>query len=169
MVGKKLAVEVGHLFRSAFSECAGGGVDTLHFDFACFPTFCGGLGLRDPETVHETALLAAAFTYRAGAEDLPTCFWEEETEAWGSTRAAYGFPEAMLDVDFTNTQMPDWSNQRWWQGHVSKLLEARWKSTAPLRLRKVKDLNEARNAVDITALVSQTDGTAVFSSHAWWL
>ena len=39
MVGQKLAVEVGHLFRSAFSECAGGGVDTIHFDFACFPIF----------------------------------------------------------------------------------------------------------------------------------
>ena len=114
LVGQKLAVEVGHLFRSAFSECAGGGVDTLHFDLACLLTFCGGLGLRDPETVHESAFLAAAFTCSAGADDLPTCFWEDATEACGFTRTAYGFPEAMLGVDFTNTQMPDWSNQRWW-------------------------------------------------------
>ena len=76
-------------------------------------------------TMHEAAFLAVAFTHSAGAEDLPACFWEDATEAWGFTRTAYGFPEAMLGVDFTNTQMPEWSNQRWWQGHVSKLLEAR--------------------------------------------
>ena len=38
-----------------------------------------------------------------------------------------------------------------------------------MRLRKVKDLNAARNAVDITTLILTEEGTSVFSSHAWQL
>ena len=36
-------------------------------------------------------------------------------------------------------------------------------------LRKVKDLNAARNAVDITTLVLTEEGTSVFLFHAWQL
>ena len=61
-IGQKLAAEVGCLFRSIFSECAGGGADTLYFDLACLSSFNGGLGLRGSATVHETAFMATAFT-----------------------------------------------------------------------------------------------------------
>ena len=56
--------------------------DASHFNLACLPSFSGGLGLRDPERVHEAAFLSSVFTYAAGSEDTPQCFWADVTEAW---------------------------------------------------------------------------------------
>ena len=91
------------------------------------------------------------------------------TEARESTRVSYGFPQSLVNGYLADAQNPEWCNQKWWQGHVSKVCESRWTSTVPLRLRKVKELNAARNAVDITALVSSDEGVSVFSSQAWQL
>ena len=86
VVGKALSVDMDRLFRSAFVDCVGEGSDASHFNLACLPSFSGGLGLRDPERVHEAAFLSSVFTYAAGSEDIPQCFWADVTEAWESTR-----------------------------------------------------------------------------------
>ena len=119
------------------------------------------MGLRGLERVHEAAFLASVFTYSAGTEDIPQCFWTELTEAWESTRVSYGFPQSLVNGYLADAQNPEWCNQKWWQGHVSKVCESRWTLTVSLRLRKVKELNAARNAVDITALVSSDEGVSV--------
>ena len=80
-VGRALSGDIGRLFRLAFVDCVGNGCDPSHFDLACLPSFSGCLGLRGPERVHEAAFLASVFTYSAGTEDIPHCFWREVTEA----------------------------------------------------------------------------------------
>ena len=70
-VGRALSVDTGRLFKLVFVDCVGNGCDPSHFDFACLPPFSGGLGLRDPERVHEAAFLAFVFTYSAGTEHTP--------------------------------------------------------------------------------------------------
>ena len=64
VVGKTLPVDIGRLFRSAFVVCVGEGSDASHFNLACLPPFSGGLGLRDPERVHEAAFFVFCFHIR---------------------------------------------------------------------------------------------------------
>ena len=79
--------------------------DASHFNLACLPPFSGGLGLRDPERVHESAFLSSVFTYAAGSEYIPQCFWADVTEAWESTRETYGFPQSLINGYLAETEI----------------------------------------------------------------
>jgi len=117
------------------------------------------------EKAHDAAFLASVFTYTAGAEDIPPCCWSDVTEAWEATRTIHGFPQYHISGYLTDYFCPDW----WWQSQVTNVSDTKWKSGASLHLRKEKELNEARNIVDITTLISSEDGVEAFSSHACWL
>ena len=63
----------------------------------------------------------------------------------------------------------DWLKQRWWQAVIDSARTKQWECSAPIRLRKLKELCSSRYAADVTALMSESPGFPELSATAWRL
>ena len=169
--GKLIASRTKALLKTSLSGILEVDLDEVQFGLASMATVQGGLGLQDPEHVLGPASLGSSFVYATSTDELPELFWRDLSETWAYVRQKYQLPDDLLSGLKEDTEMRrDWTRQSWWQSLVNAQVEKAWSAAAPLRARKLKDLNAARTCCDVSDLLGSEDGEEeALSSHAWRL